>query len=121
MAELPVATRRGTGAPAAPRLDSRSPCLHEEMLRGNHQGPPRAAYEDENGGEPGLCLLYGGLAPPLPFWIPAFAGMTVGTPRMTVAVAGTTVGTPRMTLAVAGMTVGTSRMTVAVVGTTMRC
>ena len=38
-------------------------------LRGTHK-------EDEDGGTPGFCLLYGGLAPLLPFWIPAFAGMT---------------------------------------------
>ena len=31
---------------------------------------------DENPGAPGFGLLYGGLAPPLSSWIPAFAGVT---------------------------------------------
>ena len=67
MAELPIATRR-TGAPAAPRLDSRSPCLHEEMLRG--QGPPglRTRMKMVGSRACAYCMAV------FPFWIPAFAG-----------------------------------------------
>ena len=89
MAELPIATQCGTGAPAAPPLDSRPVSGYgfpprigvrgmlliagiTMALRRPHKGMKRG---------PGIPPIVCRFCPSPPLWTPAFAGVTLGSAR----------------------------------------